>query len=298
MITARVRGVKGATGKSALSQSGSEFVLMYDAYAVNENGTRANPETPGYFGTLFSKVVDVAPLMMFDLPRGDIDFEEDTNGSNVFRFTVRYSGQAPEEDEEPNEIPRVKWSVDTTGATAKITQSRYGTTRYAVSGRTAPNHYGAIGVHGTEVDGIEIVVPTLKLTATAVHKQSQEVVWDGTIDAFTRSMASMTGSVNNAPFFGYEEGELLFLGATFDFIRGKDTQIVYSFLASSNVTGVTAGLITGIAKKGHEYLWHAFEMVEDGSAGNALATWPVFAYVEKVYPGKNFADLKIGTANP
>ena len=55
----------------------------------------------------------------------------------------------------------------------------------------------------------------------------------------------------------------------------------------------SVGPITGISKKGWEYLWVRYAEVEDESA-QVLVKRPVAAYVEKVYDSANFAALGIG----
>ena len=59
-------------------------------------------------------------------------------------------------------------------------------------------------------------------------------------------------------------------------------------------TGLTVGDITGIDKKGWEYMWVRYADAEDTTA-KAIVKKPVAVYVEKVYDAGNFADLGIGT---
>jgi len=54
------------------------------------------------------------------------------------------------------------------------------------------------------------------------------------------------------------------------------------------------GPISGISKKGWEYLWVRYADAED-TGSNTLVKQPVAAYVEKVYEDGNFAALGIGT---
>ena len=69
--------------------------------------------------------------------------------------------------------------------------------------------------------------------------------------------------------------------------------ISFKFAASPNATGLVVGDITGIAKKGWEYLWVRYADAEDTSA-KVLVKKPIAAYVEQVYPYGNFAGLGIG----
>ena len=59
-------------------------------------------------------------------------------------------------------------------------------------------------------------------------------------------------------------------------------------------SGLTVGSITGISKKGWEYLWVLYEEAEDATA-KALVKVPVAVYIERVYEEGDFAGLVIGT---
>ena len=119
------------------------------------------------------------------------------------------------------------------------------------------------------------------------------------------TLFQLTGKVNNAAFRGLAAGECLFLGAS-GTLHGTestsgggtsedgDWEITYRFAASPNKTGITIGSITGIAKKGWEYLWVRYADVEDTTA-MVIVKKPVSVYVEKVYDDGDFAALGIGT---
>ena len=109
--------------------------------------------------------------------------------------------------------------------------------------------------------------------------------------------------MNNATFRGLAAGECLFLGAsgtlhgtefTDGTSGGGDWEITYRFAASPNKTGITIGSISGIAKKGWEYLWVRYADVEDMNA-MAMVKRPVAAYVEQVYESADFSSLDIGS---
>ena len=54
------------------------------------------------------------------------------------------------------------------------------------------------------------------------------------------------------------------------------------------------GQITGINKKGWEYLWVRYADAEDTTA-KVLVKKPIAVYVEQVYPTTGFAALGIGS---
>ena len=63
---------------------------------------------------------------------------------------------------------------------------------------------------------------------------------------------------------------------------------------AENYNGLTVGPITGISKKGWEYMWVRYADAEDAAA-KAIVKKPVAVYIEKVYEEGSFAGLGIGT---
>jgi hypothetical protein len=86
---------------------------------------------------------------------------------------------------------------------------------------------------------------------------------------------------------------VLFLGASGAKRGEEDWEITFRFAASPNMTGLQIGDITGINKKGWEYLWVRYADDEDANA-KVLIKKPIAAYVEKVYEDGDFSGLGIG----
>ena len=88
----------------------------------------------------------------------------------------------------------------------------------------------------------------------------------------------------------FAPGEALFLGGE----GGEDEQnwvdVTYHFAARPNEINLTVGNISGVAKRGWDYLWvkHGEEVV-----GDRVLQVPEAAYVEQVYPEANFNALGI-----
>jgi hypothetical protein len=164
---------------------------------------------------------------------------------------------------------------------------------------SAPDFHGAIGVSNTngnaEVQGVDITVPIYNFSET--HYLTVEQV----TPEYKGTLFQLTGKVNSGGFRGLAAGECLFLGAS-GTLHGTETEtettgdweITYRFAASPNKTGITIGSITGIAKKGWEYLWVRYADVEDMDA-MAMVKRPVAAYVEQVYEDADFSLLDIGS---
>ncbi len=137
------------------------------------------------------------------------------------------------------------------------------------------------------------MIPVLAYGERHVFKNSDVT------DAFIGNIFKLTGRTNNAPYKSFQADECLFLGAA----GGKESAtgpwtIDYKFAGSPNVSatpGLTVGSITGIAKKGWEYLW-VYYVPTDNTNTNSLTTKANAAIVEQVYDSDDFNQLGIGTA--
>jgi hypothetical protein len=198
--------------------------------------------------------------------------------------TARYAPY----DNSPPDTGDSTFSFDTGGGTQHITQSLSTVNSYAASG-TPPDFGGAVGVANDNVEGVDITVPVYNFSET--HYLAPATV-DG---AYKATLFSLTGKVNSDAFRGFSPGEVLFLGAA-GTRRGTgsddDWEIQYRFAASPNRTGLTVGAITGVEKKGWEYMWVRYaDDVDD--AAKALIKKPVAVYIEKVYDDAAFSGLGI-----
>jgi len=79
--------------------------------------------------------------------------------------------------------------------------------------------------------------------------------------------------------FSFAAGENLYLGGSGGVVDGE-VEITHKFSASQNATGLSVGGISGIAKKGWEYLWI---LLEDSVSQNTLVKVARGVYVEQVY---------------
>lgn len=199
-------------------------------------------------------------------------------GGGVWEAAVQYAPRDPDESQ---------YSFDISAETLHITQSLATTNSYTVSG-TAPNTRGAIGIDGENVQGCDIDAPTYDWSET--HHLAASAV-DGAYKATL--FAIRAAPINNASFRGFAAGEVKFLGASGSKNGRGKWEITYRFSAQPNVTGIVHGDITGIAKKGWEYLWTLYESRVDQ---NRIVKRPVAVYVEQVYRSSNFAGLGIGTS--
>jgi hypothetical protein len=201
-------------------------------------------------------------------------------GSGLWEVSVRYGKLDPKEPGESS------FSFDTGGGTTHhITQSLQTINSYARPGEDPPDFKGAIGVNHDSVEGTDITIPVYNF------KETHYIPIALVTPAYKAALFYLTGKVNAAPFKGFAPGEVLFLGASGSQRGQEDWEITFSFAASPNVTGLTVGDISGIDKKGWEYLWVRYQDVEDA---DVLVKQPAAVYVEQVYYYGDFSLVGIG----
>jgi hypothetical protein len=222
-------------------------------------------------------------------------------GDDAWQVQVSYAKDGADDDNQQDPLKRSR-SFDTSGGTQHITQAKGGTVTTTGSTTTttstetkfpptAPSMDSAIGVDGDSVAGVDIVVPQLTWTET------YDVPSPYVTNDYIKTVAALTGTVNNAAFRSFAAGEVLFLGASgsheWDEEKGDGPwSLSYKFVASPNVTNETIGPVTGITKRGHDYLWIRYE---DSVTDSTLLKKPKFVYVNKVYRDGSFSGLGIGT---
>lgn len=197
----------------------------------------------------------------------------------------------------PKSATSTVFSFDTTGATHHITVSRETIASYSFNDEEAPDYQGAIGVNGDSVEGCDVVIPQFTFQITAYVPQAVVTA------AYRATLFRLTGKTNDAPWEGFEEGEVLFLGAQGS-VRGLDFwELTFKFAASQNRLADSPGgeLPIGrnellVEKRGWEYLWVRYADKVDGVA-RALVRVPVAAYVERVYDAGDLTELGIGTTD-
>lgn len=141
----------------------------------------------------------------------------------------------------------------------------------------------AIGWNGERFDGAEINVPTYDWRET--HYIPIESVTAAYKAAIFQCVAN---PVNADSFRGFSPGEVLIRGASGAPRSAEDFALNLAFSASPNVTGLSIGDVTGISKKGWEYLWVLFEKKQ---GDKRIIEVPKSVYIEKVYGSSNFTTL-------
>jgi hypothetical protein len=244
-------------------------------YVIQET-TAGAPEMDD--GQVITALADSAPTTWGTalIPRVSYDVEQIAD--RIWIGTVNYGYNK-------KEVGDIEYSFDTGGGSQKITQtiSPLNVWRY---GNSAPDFKGAINVDDNSVNGVDIVVPVYSFNETRIVDN------DDVGSAFKSALFNLTGKVNHLSWHGFNAGEVLFMGASGSrHGRRGDWEINYKFAASPNKTNITIGTITGIDKKGWEYLWVRYEKSTDQ---NCLVQIPKAVYVHQVYEYGDFAALGLG----
>jgi hypothetical protein len=224
-------------------------------------------------------------------------------GDQAWQLEVSYSKEGGESEEQRDPMKRSR-SFDTGGGTQHVTQAigsdafPNGEQRFHTGSPAAPDMFGAIGVDGDSVNGVDIIIPQLTWT------ESYDVPNQYVSTNYIKTVSSLTGTVNNAAFRTFAAGEVLFAGASgsqqWDSDKGDGPwNLSYKFIASPNqgsgktLPAITVGAVTNVEKDGHDYLWVRYE---DSVANDTLFKQPKFVYVNKVYRRADFSQLGLGVS--
>lgn len=227
-------------------------------------------------------------------------YSVDYLGDDAWHVEIQYEKEGADDESKPDPLRRSR-AFDTSGATQHITQAQIKNGDELCEWKypsSAPALNGAIGVDDNGVNGVDIIVP--QLTWTETYDVPSKYVTSN----YIKTVAELTGSVNDGNFRSFREGEVLFLGASgsqeWNSEKGDGPwTLSYKFAASPNagagerLPAFSIGDIDDIEKWGHEYLWVRYE---SSVASSSLLKKPKAVYVNRVYPHRDFSGLGIGTS--
>lgn len=233
-----------------------------------------------------------APLTYRSLVRDVAGLKREQVGVDSWEFRIPYKPAEASDDGDGGggggdpDSPHGIIDFDTTGGTTHITQCIQ-QVDYGPEAAPDIRLARAIGVHKDGVEGVDIVVPQMELTAKVTYEP------DEITSAYIYELMKLTGKVNAAPFplrgMTFLIGELLFLGATGTSAGRPDWEITYRFSASPNRQNlVISPTITVASKRGHDYLWVMYKVDEKN---DRFCHVPDVAFVSKVYEETDFGPV-------
>lgn len=192
-------------------------------------------------------------------------------GHQLYNITVPYATRK-------RESGSYRFEFDTLGGTVHVTAG----THVNVYPAGKPTHSGLIGVKGTDVEGIDVVIPAMKVVVHFKHPAG--IITPTQIKILSR----LSGAVDTGGFFGWSAYETLFLGAQGSEGTDCETEIAYHFAMSENLVDVAIGGVTGITKRGWDVAWvHWQQAVEAGKAAPAAE----YVNVVRVYKERALAAV-------
>lgn len=242
--------------------------------------------------TVRTLVKTTSPTTWNALPRDTQSISVETIDGDTWLASVPY--RIPGTTRPPNPDDGLRMSFTTAGGNVKIFQVKSGNhiADYP-SGVTSTK--GALNATEDGVEGLDIPVKGLSFTirkAIDPADMTSGYLADLYNLSYTVNNASYTITVNDIDYT-FAAGELLFQYATGDDQRGDGMwDLTFNFVASPNVTGITIAStpsnITGIAKKGHEYLWCIYKKVV---ASGKTRQYVDSVHIDQVYDPADFTGL-------
>lgn len=190
------------------------------------------------------------------------------------------------------------FTFDTSAQTEHITQSEGTRLKKSASGFTADDatelqangknntldNQRAIGLTENGIQGIDRFI--------GKFEWSREVVWPRVTTAYLKTLRSLTGRMNQARFYFWDEGDVLFMGATGQQDNGR-WRVSYRFAVEETRIDFPIGNgITIVKKRGHDIVHVVYGARK--RIGNFVVPIPTNAYVEQIYKYGDFSLLEIG----
>ena len=260
--------------------------LVYRSDDENEVYQALLTETDEVFDNLLRSKVSAKPLgggvwegtVQYGLPEGGA-------GTAIGATPViPLSGPASAQSLDPSDpaMGGLEVTFDFLGETKHITQSIQTKYEDSATGGTPKDYKQAIGVSKDGVAGTDIFVGRLEMTVT--QKRSSVTM------ANLTAWRSLVGTWNDATFWGYEQGEVLYLGGTGSCVQRGQWIVSHKFAIGENqVDVVVSPDLTIPSVDAWDYVW--FTYVPDDTTGLMTVA---DVYVEQVYYPGDFSALGIG----
>lgn len=201
-------------------------------------------------------------------------------GNGTWQVTLVYSLPPQEESN------YIQFGIDLGGETIRVTQSlgvRYSSARTGL-GLTPPNVRNCIGLTKNSIEGADVVAKGLNFNITRYVPAS---AWSTGILA---TLYTLQGNYNNATFYGFAAGEVLFISASAQGSQYGLTSLTYNFSAKPNANGITDSPFPALYALGHDIIDYLYTKDVDSQYPVQA---PVFRYVHQVGYPVNFALLGV-----
>lgn len=258
----------------------------------------------------YEAVLAETPITFGGLVRSEVNATEQGGGNWI--WDVVYStidpnsavGVSPTEPQAPSESEPLLptpgqgsadpgqpfvFDFDISEQQVHITQSLETRHSEVAAGQVEKDFKQAIGWDGERINGVDISTPGVEFSIK-VERAVVNLL-------YIKKLRRIACTTNNGPWWGFEEGDVLYLGGAGSYTQGGRWSITHKFrvgIFDQGPFGEGIDIGNGIVipdKRAWEYLWVRYG---DDAAGGAMGQVPIQALVERVYRTSNFADLELG----
>jgi len=169
----------------------------------------------------------------------------------------------------------VKIGFNTTGGTKTMTKSLSVQPGVARTGYTDP-------VPDFNITGVEVQTRGFGFNLTVYFPPS---IWN---NGFINTIYMLSKCTNNAPFFGFAPGEVLFIDGSAEGDFYSTVPVTYNFIANPNTVASPDPGFPPLTATGHEIVDYVFYENEESFQVTSV---PTFRYVHQVYESANLSLL-------
>lgn len=207
----------------------------------------------------------------------------------IWLWTINYvETRRADEGNDKIDVGEFRISFDTTGGTLQAFWTPDPDNRVHRYPPTATDYRGAIQVRDLKPEGCSQVIPALKFDVHYRHERSATPL---EFLEYGRDLAAITGRTNLLSFYGFDPGEVLYLGSSGQNGVDSDPVLDHHFIASQNIQ-LLFDTFT-VDKDGHDFLWIAYEPIPDGMT-NVGKPKIIGVYVHQIYEPVDFANIGVG----
>lgn len=212
----------------------------------------------------------------------------------IYRLKCNY--ESPDPVNNPP-VDYVFWDIDNGTQNIKIYSIKKPSDRHEYpttlrwAGRTAINEDDQ-----GNIDGVDVRTPFTQLTARVLRKKKYFT------NQYQQAAAAIVAHVNDAPFMGYDAGEVFFDGMQKSDSGEDFVQLTFKFLVEKNKTGIvmTANELNSgdmsVDKNGWQYLWARMGQYLDEETLDAK-NGPLTINVDTIYDSADFSVLGLTEAD-
>lgn len=136
-------------------------------------------------------------------------------------------------------------------------------------------------------EGVDIIMPCHRFSETHIMSNTQCSSY-----TYRRTVAMLTGTINNNAFRNYPKGHVLFLGASGSRVGDEDWQITFKFAAAFPEENITIGDISGIRKDPWDVIWCQYTENESEDKSEIIRKVKA-VHVDQVYKFANWGPLNL-----